>query len=271
MCRIVFWNLKRKDLTHLVCELALETKADVLVLNECSVRIETTLSALISRVDHHYFVPQSISIDRFHCFCRQPSLDLTEVHEGFRTSVRKLNLGARHALLGLVHGVDLRNYDSESRQSFAQSVADEIRFVKDQQGHNRFILIGDFNMNPYERGMNLAKGYNAMMTRDCVAVGQRTFLEKQYDLYYNPMWSLLGDGSEGPAGTVYDTSNQGPYGWSMLDQVLINHTLVDEFQCVRILSSAGSNRLTNAKGRPDSRNASDHLPILVELKGIVDD
>ena len=82
------------------------------------------------------------------------------------------------------------------------------------------------------------------------------------------MWSLFGDGSEGPAGTVYDLSNQGPYGWSMLDQVIFSHSIVNEFENVRIMTHAGDNCLTDEKGRPNSSTASDHLPIVVKLKGI---
>lgn len=170
-------------------------------------------------------------------------------------------------LLGLVHGVDVRNHDAETRQSFGQSLADEMRFVKSEHENNRLILLGDFNMNPFDRGMNLAMGLNAMMTKNCVTAGQRTFLGKQYDFYYNPMWSLFGDGTDGPAGTIYDTSNQGPYGWSMLDQVLFNHSVVDAFESVSIATHAGDTRLTDARGRPDAAGASDHLPIVVTLKG----
>ena len=118
-----------------------------------------------------------------------------------------------------------------------------------------------------DRGMNLAAGLNAMMTKSCIERGSRTHLEKEYDFYYNPMWSLLGDNTDGPAGTVYDTSNQGPYGWSMLDQVIINHSIVELFQNVRILTEAGTESLMNSKGHPDAKNASDHFPILVDFRG----
>jgi exonuclease III len=263
----VFWNLKRKDLTSLVCDLAGATDTDILVLNECIVPIRKTLRVLRQSVDRRFFVPASNSEERFHCFCRNTAFDLSEVHKGFRTSVRKLMLEPGEMLLGFVHGVDIRNYDQEVRQSLAQGLADEIRFVKSQRGHNRLVLIGDFNMNPYDRAMNLAMGLNAMMTKSCIASGQRTFAGKKYDFYYNPMWSLFGDGSDGPAGTFYDMSNQGPYGWSMLDQVVINYSVVHKFESVQILTHAGRTCLTDAKGRPDANNASDHLPILVNLKG----
>jgi exonuclease III len=265
LSRIFFWNVNKKDLTSYVCSIATSTNSDVVVLNENTVPSVDMLQALQKNVSQDFYSPDALSEKRFHCFCRNPELDLSEIHYGERTSVRKLKIGQYRVLLALVHGVDIRNYDAETRQSFAQSVADEMRFVKEQQNTNKLILLGDFNMNPYDRGMNLAAGLNAMMTKSCVEKGFRHHLDKDYDFYYNPMWSLFGDNTDGPAGTVYDTSNQGPYGWSMLDQVLINHSIVGLFQDVKILTEAGTTSLMNKKGRPDANKASDHFPILVDF------
>jgi endonuclease/exonuclease/phosphatase family protein len=268
LCKIIFWNVNRKDLTSLVCDMARDTEAHAIVLNEWVAESQDVLKQLRSKVNRSYDVPTLISSEsRFQCFRRDKSLDLTEVHKGFRTSVRKLNTGSTQALLALVHGADIRNNDEASRQSAAHLLAEDFRFVGSQQGHNRLILMGDFNMNPFDRGMNLAAGLNAMMTRNCVKKGQRTFMGRDYDFYYNPMWGLLGDRSVGPPGTIYDTSNQGPYGWSMLDQVLLSHSLVNIFGDVQIITKAGAISLIDANGRPDERVASDHLPILTVLKG----
>ena len=266
MCRILFWNVKRKDLTDLVCDLALETNADIVVLNESSAPEQATLGELKKRVAKTFQFPSSNSADRFHCFTRFKSYGLTEIHKGFRTSIRTLHIQNTTYLLGFVHGVDIRNYDAETRQSFAEELGDEIRFVKSEQKNNRLILVGDFNMNPFDRGMNLARGLNAMSSRDCVAAGQRKYLTKKYDFYYNPMWSHLGDNSSGPPGTAYDTSNQGIYGWSMLDQVIVNQSIVEIFDSVEILTGSKTHRLADARGRPDGEAYSDHFPILVKLK-----
>lgn len=264
--RIVFWNVNRKDLTSLVCSLAKTTNADVIVLNENSVPSRSTLQKLRKEVSRDFFIPRTNSEDRFHCFCRNSDLDLTEVHTGFRVSVRNLNISASSNLLVLVHGVDIQNYDTEERQAFAQSLVTELQFVKDNRNTNRLIVMGDFNINPFDRGMNLAVGFNAMMTKACASAGTRRYLGKDYDLYYNPMWSYLGDLSEGPAGTIYDTSHRGPYGWSMLDQVILSHSVLDLFGRVQIITDAGPTSLLNANGRPDSGNASDHLPVMLELR-----
>ncbi len=265
MSQIIFWNVNKKDLTSFVCAIATSTNADVIVLNENSVSSIETLKALQKTVSTDFYCPSASSEKRFHCFCRTHKLDMSEVHSGSRTSVRKFQIGHNKALLALVHGVDIRNYDPETRQSFAQSLADEMRFVKEQQRTNKLILLGDFNMNPYDRGMNLAAGLNAMMTKSCVERGSRRHIDTDYDFYYNPMWSLFGDNTYGPAGTVYDTSNQGPYGWSMLDQVVINYSIVNFFNNVIILTEAGTQSLMNQKGHPDSEKASDHFPILVSF------
>lgn len=267
LSRVIFWNVNNKDLTSAVCSLANMTIADVVVLNENKVSSDKTLRELQNNVSVDFYIPDATSEKRFHCFCRNRKLDMSEVHSGLRTSVRKYKIGPHKALLALVHGVDIRNYDTETRQSFAQSLASEMCFVKEQQKTSKLVLLGDFNMNPYDRGMNLATGLNAMMTRSCVTPGFRQHLNKKYDFYYNPMWSLFGDETEGPAGTVHDTSNQGAYGWSMLDQVVIHHSIVPLFHNVSILTETEVQSLMDVNGRPDTKNASDHFPILVNFCG----
>ena len=169
-------------------------------------------------------------------------------------------------MLTLVHGVDPRNHDPAMRMSSMQEISSELKLVSQQQNNRRLILLGDFNMNPYDMGMNLPAGLNAMMTRVCTERGYRTHNEMKYDFYYNPMWSLFGDNTKGPAGTVHDTSSQGPYGWSMFDQVIMHHSVIDLFEEVSILTNAGAASLASSKGRPDALNASDHFPILVRFQ-----
>lgn len=171
MLKILFWNVARKDLSSLVSAIAADVSANVVVLNENAANEQDTLRSL-QAVSPNFHIPQTISTDRFHCFSNDHSLDLKEVHSGFRTSIRTLRFANQVALLGIVHGVDIRNNDSATRQSFAQRLALDLQFVREQQMNNRLILVGDFNMNPYESGMNIAAGLNAMMTRACTTRGK---------------------------------------------------------------------------------------------------
>jgi len=265
--RILFWNVNNKDLTREVCALADATVADIVILNENAIPSTSTLRALRTSVSADFHLPNSLSEKRFHCFCRNPKLDMEEIHLGNRISVRNLWLGKNKTLLVLLHGLDMRNHDDAARQSFAQSVATEIGFVKGDKGTGKVLVLGDFNMNPYDRGMNIPAGLNAMMTRACTVRGCRHYTGEDYDFYYNPMWGLFGDNTQGPAGTVYDTSDQGPYGWNMVDQIVVHHSLVPLFKDVKILTQAGETSLMTKSGRPDTNSVSDHFPILASFNG----
>lgn len=266
--RILFWNINKKPLLEHLCALATDTQADLIVLCEPPSPARDALDALRTAVSAKFYCPASgdSSGDRFSCYCRDTTLDASEIHNGNRGSFRRLELRSTSIVLGLVHGPDPRNNDIEIRSFWANRLARELQFVKEHHRTDRIVLLGDFNMNPYDRAMNLAGGLNAMMTKQCVAPGVRIHQDQEYDLYYNPMWGLFGDGTDGPAGTVHDTSNQGPYGWSMFDQVLFASSVVDVYQSVEILTEAGAESLLDKKGRPSRRQGSDHLPLLVTLK-----
>lgn len=263
--RLLFWNVNKRDLTDLICAIVAERDVDAVVLVEALTSSEgKTLSGLHSQVSHDFRWIPSVR-NRFCVFSRNPSLNLDEFHSGFRTSVRDLRLGGDRLMLALIHGYDLRNYDAEARQEGARTIMEELRVVESNSGVDRFVLLGDFNMNPFDRPMNLASIYNSVMTRSCAERGQRTKNGQAFPLYYNPMWSLFGDNTDGPAGTIYDTSDQGPYGWSMFDQILLRHSTINYFKEVHILRNAGLASLQTNLGRPDQTNASNHFPILVTL------
>lgn len=267
MCRILFWNVNRKELSSTISKIAGSTNADVIVLCEPNDQPDLTLQALQQEVCKGFISPYSNSTSRFRCFIRSKSLDLTELHKGRRSSYTKLHIGGpTNFILGLIHGPDLRNYDLDSRHSFAERLGEEVRFVISEKRNDKMILLGDFNMNPYDRAMNLASGYNAMSTKACTNAKKRMHLEDKYDFYYNPMWGLLGDSSAGPAGTVFDTSNQGQYGWSTFDQVLFHHSTLEYYDQVKIISETETINLANSKGHPNSNEYSDHFPILISLR-----
>jgi hypothetical protein len=80
------------------------------------------------------------------------------------------------------------------------------------------------------------------------------------------MWGLLGDRAIGPPGSYYySASSSIEYFWHLFDQVLLRPELMDTLKVLEILHTDGESSLLNQLGRPDSRTASDHLPILFRL------
>ena len=263
--KILFWNVGKRQLDQRIVDLATDTSADVIFLAENGGDSTETLDRL-QRVSKQFFRPTSIAEGRLQCFCRTPSLGLEEISHESRTSYRKMLFSGESICLVATHGVDLRNNDSDHRCGFAHELANEIRRVK-LAFSLAAVVVGDLNMNPFDPGMWLPTALNAVPTRQCASKGTRAFNGKEYDLYYNPMWSVLGDGSPGPPGTIYDASAQGFPGWSVFDQALVHYSLVSLFRNVEILTTAAGQNLATPKGRPSRVAGSDHFPNLLTMGG----
>jgi hypothetical protein len=184
-----------------------------------------------------------------------------------RLSFRRLSIGGAAYFLGIVHFFDKRNWDIFGQAGQSQLLAESVRRLEKKHKCERTILIGDFNMNPFDPGMVSVTGLNAMMTKTCIENGTRVLQGVKYPFFYNPMWNHFGDETAGPSGTFYHrSSSQGFYGWNMLDQVLLRQSAIPVFQRVEIVSRVESKSLASAKGRPSASIASDHLPLLLCLK-----
>ena len=123
-------------------------------------------------------------------------------------------------------------------------------------------------MNPFEEGLVAADGLHAVMDRYTALKGQRTVQGETRKFFYNPMWSLLGDLSNGPPGTYhYSNSGQVCFFWNAFDQVLLRPSLLDCFSdnSIKVITEFNGTNLLSTTGKPDNRNFSDHLPIFVHL------
>ena len=90
---------------------------------------------------------------------------------------------------------------------------------------------------------------------------------KEFYMFYNPMWNLLGDAQE-PYGTYYYAGNDpiNTY-WNIYDQVIIRPALRARFveNSLRIIKETKTRFLLDSNGHPDKK-ISDHLPIVFEIK-----
>ena len=143
-----------------------------------------------------------------------------------------------------------------------------IREVEEEEGHSRTIIVGDLNMNPFEKGMVAASGFHGTMSRDIAVKGYRTLNGVKHQFFYNPMWNFLGDNNETPGSYYYNSSEQINYYWGLFDQVLVRPQLLQNFNTndVKVLSSDGSQSLLNSNSIPNKNIYSDHLPILFSLE-----
>ncbi len=239
MPKFVFWNLNRGALSRWVADLARQENADVIILAESTrPEVELLVELNAERSDYQLasgYCGHLLFFTRFH-----PGLFPTLI-ESHRISIRSLALPRRQPIL----------------------IADAER----HEGHQRTIVIGDLNMNPFESGMVAASGgLHAVMSRRVAARDTRRVHKDPYKFFYNPMWCHFGDRAEA-AGTYYFESGEPLcYFWNIFDQVLLRPDLLDGFahEQVRIVTEIDGRSLLK-DGCPDRERASDHLPLVLEL------
>jgi hypothetical protein len=266
--RFLFWNTNRRPLAPLIAELAEIHSVDLMILAECEIRPAEVLLALNRNSTSFHFHPGLCP--RIAIYARFSPEFLRPVFESERVSIRSLALPARESLLLASAHLPSKLHWSDEDQAFeCVELARQIGAEERKAGHRRTILVGDLNMNPFERGMVSAAGLGSVMSRQVASRLTRTVQGREYGFFYNPMWAHLGDARGDTAGSYFhDNGAHVNYYWNVFDQVLLRPELAGRFDPnqLQIVKSVGSASLIHANGRPDHVNWSDHLPLVFEVK-----
>ncbi len=194
---------------------------------------------------------------------------LTPVDESDRVSIRRLDLPARNQIVLAAAYLPSKLYSSDDSQGYeCAELSRQIVAGEEKVGHQRTVLVGDLNVNPFEHGMISSGGLHAVSSRKVASRGSRTVRGREYPFFYNPMWGHFGDAAGDTAGSYYyERAQHVNYFWNLFDQVLIRPELARSFDPsqLRIVKSIGSRSLVRQDGTPDSK-FSDHLPIVFELE-----
>jgi hypothetical protein len=267
MCTFLFWNTGRRPLARLVADAAHLFRVDVLILAECSISGADLLAAL-NRESADYQLTFSAN-DNLRVLTRFHAEFLNPTAESDRYSIRRLRLpGQQELLLAIAHLPSGLFFSPDSRSLECVELARLVVEEEQKAGHDRTIVIGDLNLNPFDTGIVAANGLHGVMTRRLAARHSRVVQQRNFPIFYNPMWRFFGDNADGPSGTYYyERAEHVVYFWNIFDQILVRPTLIDGFDDddLQIIDAVGPVRLTRGDGRPNSTIGSDHLPILFEM------
>jgi hypothetical protein len=269
MVKFLYWNTNRKPLYTEICALTRAHDIDVIILSEFADSPASLIEHLNSggAQDFQYAPGQC---ERIKIFARFSSTFLTPKAEDDYVSIRQLKLPSRQEILLVAAHLPSKLYQSED--SLALQCPEFARTIMEQEvkvGHQRTLLVGDLNMNPFEKGVVSANGLNAVMSRQVASRKSKTVMSRQYPFFFNPMWAQFGDRQDGPPGTYYyERSELVNYYWNVFDQVMVRPELMDRFdgKKVRIPTKIGETSLLFENGRPNNQDFSDHLPLLFEVE-----
>ena len=260
------WNINKQDCLQPLKEILNDFQVDILLLNESllddrQIQQETGLKRIISShkrckfysklPDTVFYLHSDVISDYILCCCLQIQNEIV-----------------------LIAGVHLPSKlwrDEDTQTSMSIDYIEDINLQQKQLKLAQVIVFGDFNMNPFDKGMIDVKGFNNVSDKINAKI-TRKLNAREYDRFYNPTFSLLGDyiattGAQKVAGTYYLDSlkSVNEHHWNMLDNVLLKGNIIDtlDLTTIQIIQQT-----TNYKLVDIDKNEiffSDHLPLLFKL------
>ena len=156
------------------------------------------------------------------------------------------------------------NHSNHTTQT-ARALRSAVEMVEGETA-TQSILIGDFNMRPYDSGMVDPTALNASPC--CLeALRPRVIDKASHPHFYNPCWELLGNRcSNRQPGSYRRNDRTDSVRWWLIDQLLIRPKIADKLaaRTPRILTQVGGTQLVTSRGAANT-SISDHLPIVASL------
>jgi hypothetical protein len=174
MTTFLFWNLKNKPLKDVIASIALNYDIDILIFVEYSIENSDLLMILNKNNMGEYFYAPGIGCNKIHIFARFNDNFIKPIYETDNLTIRHLVLpGLINILIAITHFPSKLFWDEDSQSIECIDLANSIKEAEMEVGHSRTILVGDFNMNPFETGLVSAAGLHAVMSRKIAEKNKR--------------------------------------------------------------------------------------------------
>src|SRR5260370_13733610 len=200
MLTFLFWNLKgnRPDLA---ANLVRHHGVDILMLAECPTVPANMLEALnrpSAEVSYLYEDHPKLAI-----YSRFADRWLRPIGKGNDYTIKEIALLERPALLlCVVHFPSKLYRTAEDQWSYTTTFCNSVLASAEKDaGHNRTIIVGDLNMNPYETALVAANAFHAVPTRAIASRERRTVKFESNRYFYNPIGRHFGARPQAHSGT----------------------------------------------------------------------
>lgn len=262
--KYLFWNTGKNKVNRYIELLINKYEIDIFALAEYN----DNKDELLKKLSAHYHIPK-IGCQRIDIFTSCKPNQIIHLSEGSHYTIKRVP----HDKLGLINIVFVhfasQLYKNVDDDLLLESIKlkNEIEMLENKIGNDKTIVVGDLNMNPFDKGMISAAGLHSVPSRKIASKNTRKINSEEYKMFYNPMWNFFGDNIQ-PEGTYfYNASSRSVnYFWNIFDQVIIRPSLINSFKSskMKIIDNVGEYNLLNRHGKPN-KDISDHLPIIFEI------
>lgn len=261
--RVLFWNTNKNDnINSVLTELIIDNNISIVVLAEYTANMKELVHYLSLRgKEMKPYITNGC--DRIQILGNE-----LNVEPSVQSSHASMQIINNNYILCCVHlNSKIHSGHEERRNIIIEQIINDILDIEERMNTKNTIIVGDFNINPYEHSCISARYFHGMPIFEEAKRKSRTVAEKEFFMFYNPMWNFLGDHSK-PYGTYYygGSDVENTY-WNIYDQVIIRPNLRQQFvdESLEIVTETVSISLLDSKGHPN-KQISDHLPIIFEIK-----
>ena len=207
-------------------------------------------------------------------FFARASLNASIHEEESRNSSCILHCRGSEILVHALHLKSRTNNSIGSLSSDAQLIAEKLADIERNFfcGVNpekyKTLVVGDFNLQPYDRGIAGINAFNATMSEEKATQLDRKRDKKKNLFYFNPTWALMGRHGRVQGSYYYSGDSDGlSIFWYSFDALLLRPSLIPAFtwSTFDYLTQIGNISLLT-ENHIINKTYSDHLPLLFELQ-----
>jgi hypothetical protein len=263
--RILFWNIQKKPLVTEVCDVIEESRCTIAGFAEME---ENIIDEVIATLDQVYglkfFRCMNPGCEKIVIIIKDNTYKVSLRNQNKDFSILSFEVGDRSYILGFVHLPSKLHRGMDQMRRACERLRMQVEIEEDELGIAEAILIGDFNLDPFEMAMI---SFSGLAATNGVACSQRMEITRDGEanrLFYNPMWTLYSEHKLTPGSHRYIRSGEDVVSWHFLDQVIIRPSLIESFSfsSLNLIKKTRKYRLVSDNAIP---NLSDHLPLVCQF------
>ena len=193
----LFWNAGRQDLCNDIIDLIQKYNSNFIALAEYTGSPTNLIQKANTRGVNLFEIPK-IACESITIFTTLMPNQVEHHGDGDRFTIKEIKIPQKPSLLvGLVHLVSKLHADSITQDYGAKLLKIDIERSEKSLKHMNTIIVGDFNMEPYDLGISSKYSLNSInCSKTALAIKRRTsrgINKETFDFFYNPCWNLFGD------------------------------------------------------------------------------
>ncbi len=261
--KCVYWNTKSIEYLQLIIDILVCECPDVFFLSETHLEFLVINEAHFFKLGYEIF--SNPGCERVKIL-KKMNVDVElSVQSKYYTSIKDKNT---ETYIVSIHFPSTMFQHIDGLKKFIRNFRNEIDSEIGDSLNERILIIGDFNVNPFEKPMIDFDGFLA--TNSPNGRKEITHLDESRSSYFNPTWKLYSRGHfpgtmhfKRPSGFSFDILE-----FHYLDQVVVSQKLKSDlvYERIEVIERIGETNFFDVK-----KNAiigSDHLPILYEYNTI---